>query len=385
MPRFYAAKAIGTIIAQQVVEAVRAVTVFEEGEVVWVTDTNSFYIGDGVTAGGLFIGTEGGFSISTGTNSDRLLSTPGLGELYFTTDTKKLYIGDGTTVGGILIGPIANELTSNQLNAITNSASPSSSNVFITNSALQAALASASGGAWDWVGLASEEIESPNIDQLGGAVDASKWIEATSFGTNPRQIALTGLSAPASTGSKLLVGHYDSAVTLAVGGIYHITPANDFVYAFRFSVRNLDDRLASQIQTMVAAVYVHSTTTIPGQNWYGAGFVRNNEWIYSGKFGALETSVSNWWTVGGTPSGTTHLCQGDPGVMNVWLRKVTNTIEVYGSIGNAFPMLLKSWSLGVTGSNAGIVGIRLAKSDVSTAAPGFALHAFARVSTVPGL
>ena len=105
----------------------------------------------------------------------------------------------------------------------------------------------------------------------------------------------------------------------------------------------------------------------------------------SGRYGPLERSVSNWWTVGQIPAAGAIMRQGDPGVMNVWLRKVTNTIEAWGSLGGALPCPLCSWSLGVTGGNAGLVGLRINKADTSTAAPAFALHGFARVSTIPGM
>lgn len=40
-----------------------------------------------------------------GTNADRLLITPAEGEPIYTTDTKMFYIGDGVTAGGIEVGP----------------------------------------------------------------------------------------------------------------------------------------------------------------------------------------------------------------------------------------------------------------------------------------
>jgi hypothetical protein len=44
------------------------------------------------------------FQIKRGTNAQRLAITPLSGELIYTTDTDLLYIGDGTTPGGILVG-----------------------------------------------------------------------------------------------------------------------------------------------------------------------------------------------------------------------------------------------------------------------------------------
>jgi hypothetical protein len=43
--------------------------------------------------------------IRKGTDADRLAITPASGELIYTTDTKQFFVGDGTTVGGIFIGP----------------------------------------------------------------------------------------------------------------------------------------------------------------------------------------------------------------------------------------------------------------------------------------
>jgi len=42
--------------------------------------------------------------IRRGTNAERLTITPLTGELVYTTDTQLVYVGDGTTVGGILVG-----------------------------------------------------------------------------------------------------------------------------------------------------------------------------------------------------------------------------------------------------------------------------------------
>ena len=39
-----------------------------------------------------------------GTNAERLTITPLLGEPIWTTDTKRMYIGDGITVGGVAVG-----------------------------------------------------------------------------------------------------------------------------------------------------------------------------------------------------------------------------------------------------------------------------------------
>ena len=52
-----------------------------------------------------------------GTNAQRALITPAEGELIYVTDTNEIYVGDGTTVGGIRItGEVVNELT--QLNDV---------------------------------------------------------------------------------------------------------------------------------------------------------------------------------------------------------------------------------------------------------------------------
>lgn len=43
--------------------------------------------------------------VRRGTDAERLTITPALGELIYVTDTEKLFVGDGTTVGGNAIGP----------------------------------------------------------------------------------------------------------------------------------------------------------------------------------------------------------------------------------------------------------------------------------------
>ena len=39
--------------------------------------------------------------VRRGTNAERLGITPALGELIFTTDSNRLYVGDGSTAGGL--------------------------------------------------------------------------------------------------------------------------------------------------------------------------------------------------------------------------------------------------------------------------------------------
>lgn len=54
-----------------------------------------------------------------GSNNDRLLITPSSGEPVWTTDTQKFYIGDGTTVGGDFIGPSPLEYSLPHSNSFT--------------------------------------------------------------------------------------------------------------------------------------------------------------------------------------------------------------------------------------------------------------------------
>jgi hypothetical protein len=44
-----------------------------------------------------------------GTDAERLLITPASGELIYTTDTKQIFVGDGTTAGGVFVGPASSE------------------------------------------------------------------------------------------------------------------------------------------------------------------------------------------------------------------------------------------------------------------------------------
>ena len=39
-----------------------------------------------------------------GTDAERLSITPASGELIYTTDTKQIFVGDGTTAGGVFVG-----------------------------------------------------------------------------------------------------------------------------------------------------------------------------------------------------------------------------------------------------------------------------------------
>lgn len=47
--------------------------------------------------------------IRKGTDAERLTITPAAGELIYTTDTKQIFVGDGTTAGGVFVGPASSE------------------------------------------------------------------------------------------------------------------------------------------------------------------------------------------------------------------------------------------------------------------------------------
>jgi Major tropism determinant N-terminal domain len=47
--------------------------------------------------------------IRKGTDAERLTVTPAAGELIYTTDTKQIFVGDGTTAGGVFVGPASSE------------------------------------------------------------------------------------------------------------------------------------------------------------------------------------------------------------------------------------------------------------------------------------
>ena len=47
--------------------------------------------------------------IRKGTDAERLTITPASGELIYTTDTKQIFVGDGTTAGGVFVGPASSE------------------------------------------------------------------------------------------------------------------------------------------------------------------------------------------------------------------------------------------------------------------------------------
>ena len=67
-----------------------------------------------------------------GTDAQRALITPAEGELIYVTDTNEIYVGDGTTVGGIRItGEVVNEL--NQLNDV-DAALPEDGHVLVYDS-----------------------------------------------------------------------------------------------------------------------------------------------------------------------------------------------------------------------------------------------------------
>ena len=239
-------------------------------------------------------------------------------------------------------------------------------------------------GAWDWTAEASEGLDDPSVDQLGGNVDLALWNQATAYGSDPRLVAMTTLSVPTSMGGKAIVAHYGSAVQLATGGIYMPTVAGNFVYAMRLGFQHRDNLWNTTLYSQVAGVYLHSPATIPNTYWYGVGVQRSNSVLRNSYFGATERSVSNWWSVGGNIA-YTYAASGFVNSFDVWLKKAGTTLEAWGAIAGSPPVFLQSWSLGGDGANAGLIGMRVNKSGTDASEPVGILYAFARVSDVPGL
>ena len=70
-----------------------------QGEVIFDTDENRVYTGDGETEGGVAVG-----SALPKTTVERIAMTPLVGQLVLDTNTNVLYIGNGSTTGGVAIG-----------------------------------------------------------------------------------------------------------------------------------------------------------------------------------------------------------------------------------------------------------------------------------------
>jgi hypothetical protein len=82
----------------------------------YIIDTKKLYIGDGETCGGLDIASllvddkipKNILTTTFLSDADRQEKILNVSELVYTTDTNKLYIGDGITTGGLVVVPVTN-------------------------------------------------------------------------------------------------------------------------------------------------------------------------------------------------------------------------------------------------------------------------------------
>ena len=87
-------------------DAQRKTVVFEEGELVYTTDTNRIYVGTGFTSGGIIVANSIQYTI------DRPPANPSPNDLYYQQDRKKLYIFKDNGTGPLTptyVGPEADE------------------------------------------------------------------------------------------------------------------------------------------------------------------------------------------------------------------------------------------------------------------------------------
>jgi hypothetical protein len=85
-------------------------------QMLYIIDTKKLYIGDGETCGGLDIASllvddkipKNILTTTFLSDADRQEKILNVSELVYTTDTNKLYIGDGITTGGLVVVPVTN-------------------------------------------------------------------------------------------------------------------------------------------------------------------------------------------------------------------------------------------------------------------------------------
>jgi len=81
-------------------DAQRAITTFLDGEIIWTTDTLEFYVGDGVTVGGILIGPA--FGVTSVTAVSPITSTGGVTPVISTSMSTNKLIGRSTAGTGVM-------------------------------------------------------------------------------------------------------------------------------------------------------------------------------------------------------------------------------------------------------------------------------------------
>lgn len=222
--------------------------------------------------------------------------------------------------------------------------------------------------AWDWTGEDAENLDDPSVDQLGGSVDVGKWSDAST--TNGASVALTSLTAPASFDSKVICGVVPN--NASASGFVMDTVAGDFVYAARVSIRRAGSDANDTLTAQAHMVFVDGTN-VSSSSWYGAGVRYANSDFDSATWGAHNginfNSLSN------------SADQIMPMMMwDVWIERSGTTLNIYAAPPGGAPNLMESYTVS---ANAGLVGMR-GYHETASLTFSICLHAFARISAVPG-
>lgn len=240
-------------------------------------------------------------------------------------------------------------------------------------------------GAWDWTAEASEGLDDPSVDQLGGNVDSALWtdLDTANTGSGSALLDPVTLTTPASGGGKVLSVVLTGGGDITLGGIVMPSVAGNFIYAARIGSMFPAPPASGSPWAFPAEWEVQfcywDGTNITASPDIAAGGTHGNGSLYDAVLGAAHKSGNaNSFA---QPSVTDAYIPsiGAAHTFDCWLERTGTTLTVWLALPGNPPIAFKSYT--VT-ANAGLVGLRMTnKSEIDLQA---FLYAFARVSAVPG-
>jgi hypothetical protein len=372
-------------------------------------------VGDNV-----YVDDSSNLSFSVGTNVRRL--------------GKVLTVGASTisaTIGSIQFDGYTPTLSDDIMDALEGAATPSSSNVFATGTAVTAATPAASATVSGLVELATSAETITGTDTVrattpagvaaaiaagSGGIVGWDWLEAAGASAVPDvadwkdiSVAHNGTQALAAApdmvlGNKAIrINPTDTSATGPGQGIVIDAPAGDFAYAFRlgFAIDDyaiLDTSPGSQLSMYATFVGSNAVDDVHNQPWVGAGVrFSGTDWEQSNMEGVWYTGTAA--TSFDTSSGSQTTTWQRSTVFDVWIRRAGSIIDSFVAPKGHLPL----WAMGMEFAGAGAVSPRVnttptpadgattaglfvirVVNNTATLTPRVLLFGFASVTDVPG-
>ena len=335
----------------------RKTVIFEEGELVYTTDTNKIYVGTGFTSGGIIVAN----TITYTTTSIPAGSTPN--DLYYSEKDKRLYIIDADSFAHY-VGPEPDN-TSIKFNT-SNTLTIASAGV--NNTHLSYTVVASAGG----VGLSADGLY-VNYDPakmfidgtnrlsiqpgVGSALDPYGGLEARALGvavnsdnttiyvdSSTNTVRVSSISAEHISVSAVHAINLHSDVVVASGGIVHSVSGlsagidNNTIkmYAGKMGV----DTSALGVQTIPAGTIIHTACSVAptgylacsGQRVLGSSYSALSAAIYVGDVDNTNTAITygqKWDAVTGGSRNFAGSWISIPNLRGVFVRGWNNTGSGY--------------------------------------------------------